>query len=478
MRGEEMEQWITLLDGGLRAHEAFRARFVKSEEGCINGKRMLCRTYQGNCFFAEIVFSTSGVAPGVRNLLECRILCHQRDLLRVPLSRLAGFVKGDWHFYDYPFIATGEQFEEALRELLDALVDLAPQFSAFFCDGERKEAFYKELIEEVNRDCGEELFSLEGGLPLPDSAHEDGYITRMITVFFGMRLATKLTRPFTFFFEDRPARALQGMHGYSAKDGEMRRLMDLPTEQIHFSALQKQLFVLSRRPNKLIVLPLLFLAILLTSLFCAPIFAAVCGGIYAYFAGAFSSGVLYNTALGAEWYAFLVCPALFAGFIYLCFDMRLLFRMLYKKKDYKQYMSALIGKGERALTRIVGCLMLSGLLILSALQGSFGVRFEEERFTDNSEYLSLTGQHYTYEQIKEAAYVKKRPIGLKEENKDYASVILTLADGKVIDLYDFCTDLETTERVLPLLEKKGVPVTQYETLSDYQKTVEKNDEAL
>lgn len=473
-----MEQWIALLDGGLRAHEAFRARFVKTEEGSINGKRMLCRTYQGNCFFAQIVFSTSGVAPGVRNLLECRILSHRKDLLRVPFSRLAGFVRGDWHFYDYPFIATKEQFEAALRELLDALTDLSGLFTSFFCDAERRGAFYQELIEEINRDCGEELFSLEGGLPLPKREHEDGYITRMLTVFFGMRLATKLTRPFTFFLEDRPARALQGMHGYSAKDGELRRLMDLPTEQICFTALQKQLFLMSRRPNKLIVLPLLFLAILFSSLFCAPILSAVCGGIYAYFAGAFSSGVLYNTALGAEWYAFLVCPALFAGFIYLSFDMRLLFRMLYKKKDYKQYMAALIGKGERAATRIVGCLMLSGLLIFSALQGSFGVRFEEERFTDNSEYFSLTGQHYTYEQIKEAAYVKKRPIGLKEENKDYASVILTLADGKVIDLYDFCTDLETTGKLLPLLEEKGIAVTEYETLDDYRKTVEQNNEAL
>ncbi|MBQ8912240.1 MAG: hypothetical protein IJY89_06705, partial [Clostridia bacterium] len=96
-------------------------------------------------------------------------------------------------------------------------------------------------------------------------------------------------------------------------------------------------------------------------------------------------------------------------------------------------------------------------------------------FTDNRSYFQMEGAHYVYDHIHEAALVEKRPVGLSEKETLYPSVILLLKDGTVIDLYDFCTEKQTTDKIVPLLTDRGVTIVEYPTLADFHKAHPKEE---
>lgn len=470
-----MEELVKNLDEQLKSSAFLRRQFVKLEPPTADSSKRVSRLYQGSCFLALFLFSSSGAAPGVRNLLECRILTHKDALLFLPLSRLGLFLEEKFTFCEYPFIATADQMQKAVKELLETLEELTPKINDFFCDPSKKVLFFKELTDELHRDCGEELFIYQNGHCLPKEEYDPLYISKMLSIWYGMRLAARMTKPFCLFFENQPGNALAGIAAYGQKDGELRCLAELPLERICFSPLQKELFLLSRRPNRLSVLPLVALAVVGCSLLLAPLLAGICFLMYQWGAGAFSGDLLYHTSLGGEQYAFLIFPAMMSGILWLCFDTKPLFRLLYGKKLYKAYAKALTSSLEKRLTGILGCLMLSALLAFSFLQGHHGVAFEKDRFTDNRSYFQMEGAHYVYDHIHEAALVAARPMGLSEKNSDYKSVILLLKDGTVIDLYDSCTEKQTVDKIVPLLTDRGVTITEYPTLEDYYKVHPKEE---
>lgn len=470
-----MEELVKMLDERLKKDLFLRGSFKRVDPPVPDSGKRVTRLYRGSCFFAQFVFSSSGTAPGVRNLLECRILTHKDALLFLPLSRLACFLEERYRFCDYPFIATPKQMEGAAGELLTILAELTPQINDFFCDGQKKAAFFEELLSEFHRDCGEELFLYRNGHCLPKEEYDPGYILKMLSLWHGMRLASRLTRPFCLFFEGQPDRALEGIGAYADKDQELRRITELPPQALCFSPLQKELFLLSRRPNRLSVLPLVALSVIGCSLLLGPLLAGVCYLLYLWGAGGFSPEILYHTSLGPEQFAFLVLPAMIAGVLWLCFDTTPLYRLLYPKGLYKYYARTLSSPLEKRITGILGCLILSALLIFSFLQGHHGVSFEKERFTDNRSYFQMEGAHYVYDHIHEAALVEKRPVGLSEKETLYPSVILLLKDGTVIDLYDFCTEKQTTDKIVPLLTDRGVTIVEYPTLADFHKAHPKEE---
>jgi hypothetical protein len=263
--------------------------------------------------------------------------------------------------------------EEAVKELLEILEAYTPKIADFFCNPSKKEQFFKELIGEIHRDCGEEVFLYQNGHCFPKEDYDPRYLSKMLSLWYGMRKASRLTKPFCLFFQDAPQRALEELAAYGQKDGELARLCDLPLENIHFSPLQKQLYQLSRRPNRLTVLPFLLLAMLGCSLLLGPILAGACYLFYLLGADAFAGDLLYNTSLGGEQFAFLILPVALSGVLWLCFDTKPLYRLLYNKKIYKAYATTLSSSLEKRLTGIVGCIILSLLLTVSFLQGHQGV---------------------------------------------------------------------------------------------------------
>ena len=464
-----MKKLVTVLDRCLHDSAYLRRNFTKIEPKAPDNRKRVSRLYEGRCYLLSFTFSCSGSAPGVRNMLECRLLTHRDSFLPLPLSRVLSFGGDRYIHTDYPFIATADQMERAILELLAILEENSSYLTSFFCSGPQKELFFKELLGEIHRDCGEEPFVYSNGHCFVKEDYDPRYLSRMLFIWFGMRKSARLTEPFCHFYKDRPDLALEGLASCSDKDGELLRMLDLPAEKIVFSSLQKELYLLSRRPNRLTVLPYLLLSMVGCSLLLGPLLAGLCYLVYLFAAGAFSEDLLYHTSLGGEQYAFLILPAFAAGILWLCFDNRPLFFLLYNKRIYKDYAAALSSSLERTVIGGLGCVILSLLLVFSFLQGNYGVRFEKERFTDHSGYFQTEGEHYLYRQIKEAAFIKKRPVGPSEKPTEYASVILVLEDGKILDLYDFATASGAENKILPLLKEQQVPITQYETLEEFYK---------
>ena len=450
-----MAELLKVFDEKLKKSPFLRRAAVKGEAPPARGAKAVGRLYRMRGYSALFVFSFKGAAPGVRNFLECRIYENDKDALYIPLSRLTGMITEGYRYLEYPFIATEEQMGQALDELLAALEELEPAITSFFREGEKKAQLYGELVDEVNRYCGEKLFSYEGRVILNDEEVDPRALERMLRFFYAYRISSAVAGPFSDFLNGRPVKALDGLAAARRPDGETVRLVALSYDQVAVSDLQKRLFALNKRQNGLMALPAIFLAAAGCALLLGPLLALVCALVYYASAGGFDPEVLIHTARNTEQLAYLSAPLLFSGILWLCFDVRPLFFLLYGKKSYKDYACALHTGFERRATGIVGALLLAGMLSLSFMIGRCGVAFKENYFVDQNSFFSLESVNYTYDKIEQAALIGGR------YSSEQDTLVLVLKDGQVVDLYGRPSSAQLEGQILPLLEEKGVKIEKY-----------------
>lgn len=445
-----METLVEILDEKLKKSAFLRRAAVKGEVQMPDSSKRISRFYRFKGYCALIIFSFRGVAPGVRNFLECRLFENEKDLLYIPLSRLTPVLTDGYRYLEYPYVATKEQMAEAMDQLLSNLEELDPAISSFFRGGADKARVYTQLVDEVNAYCGEKVLLYNGRVAPADEEIELRALYKMLRFFYASRIAERIAGPFNGFFYDRPVHAMDAMAAHQRRDGEIESILSLSADRVQISSLQKQLYLLAKRQSGVAILPALLLSILGCTLLLGPVLALFCLALYYFAAGGFDSSVLYHTALQGEYYLFALLPLFFSGFLWLSFDDRPVFFLLYGKKRFKDYAAALHSPGERRATGIVGSLILSGLIVISFLSGRCGVAFKEDHFEDQSSYFSLESTNYSYDKIKEAA-----TLGAFEETDDV--LLLILEDGRGL----YLGRAEEHAPLLKLLEEKQVPFTEY-----------------
>lgn len=450
-----MAELVKILDEKLKKSPFLRREGVKGEAPVSSGRKAVCRLYRMRGYCALFVFSFSGAAPGVRNFLECRIYEHEKDLLYIPLSKLTGMITEGYRYLEYPYIATEEQMAGAMDELLSALEELTPAITAFFSDRSMKDQIYFELVEEANRYCGEKVLDYNGTVSVADEEVEQRALLKMLRFFYSYRVSGMLVGPFAEFLCGRPLRAQSGLAANRRPDGETVRLVATPQGQVVVSDLQKRLFSLYKRQNGLMVLPALFLSVAGCTLLLAPLLTLFCGLIYYASSGGFDPEVLTHTARNMEQFAYLAAPLLLSGLLWLCFDVRPLFFLLYGKRSYKDYAATLHTGFERRITGVVGAVLLALLITLSVLTGRLGVVFTENYFVDQNSFFSLESVNYTYDKIEQAALIGGRYSSAQD------ALMLVLKDGRVVDLYGRPSRAQLEGQILPLLEDKGVKIEKY-----------------
>ncbi len=419
-------------------------------------------------FRADFAFLLKGGAPGVKNLLTVRILQSENSPLYLSLWEVMLSIFPDRYIhYDYPFIAAEDQLRAVLEELHRTFGEALPHLEAYFSSSENRRTLFGERAEEINRYFKEKHLIYNGKAYMPNEEFGYGdqtYASKIVTYFGKIKNAFYFTPPFTYFYESKPQKALEKMRRAADRDALIGKLLDVHTDNIFFTPLQKELYLLSRKPNRLSVLPKILLTFLLTGA------ATVIPGslffflIYSIAAGAFDSSTVFSTALSPEQLGFLTIPVLFLGYISLCFDQRLIYRFCYPKKLYKSY-AAMFTRGEQKFLRFFGSIALSAVIILTVLMGGATVRFEKECIADGSAFFSLAETRYLYAQIEKAGWVENR-----DENGrliSEAHLVLQMNDGKVLDLSVYADKENIDKKILPLLKEHQIEILHYDSYKEF-----------
>lgn len=135
------------------------------------------------------------------------------------------------------------------------------------------------------------------------------------------------------------------------------------------------------------------------------------------------------------------------------------FRLLFKK-DYESYREMdYIQNGGGADKFMKGFLAVIVAVCIAGcvLCANWNLNFMSDGFEDNSEFFSLKGTYYDYEQVERVFYRPDRVNGLGE-TLDMPSYVLVLQDGTEIDLYEHGEITDYEETLLELFRSKGIAV--------------------
>ncbi len=165
--------------------------------------------------------------------------------------------------------------------------------------------------------------------------------------------------------------------------------------------------------------------------------------------------------LGVE-YNWIYCITLgFFTAIGVSYFTRFKFYKLFNKKGYESYVklsSMQNGKGAdrfmKALTYIIFCVCV----LMSVLLCKWNINFTESGVIDNTKFLSMRGEYFTYEEIERVYYLPERTNDFGDV-LDFPSYVMVVG-GKEIDFYDFADIADYEQVLLALLESKGVKVEE------------------
>ena len=129
-------------------------------------------------------------------------------------------------------------------------------------------------------------------------------------------------------------------------------------------------------------------------------------------------------------------------------------------KDYEKFCATdQVNNGKGADQLIKGMLVV---LVVCSLVGTvlftrFGIKFLDDGFVDNTNFFSVRGQYYKYEDIERVYYMPNRVNGFGE-TIEYPSYVIVFKDGREIDLYAYDEIENYEEPLFEHLQKKGVRV--------------------
>ena len=96
-------------------------------------------------------------------------------------------------------------------------------------------------------------------------------------------------------------------------------------------------------------------------------------------------------------------------------------------------------------------------LVFLLLTSKWNINFTQNGIIDNSDFFSISGEAYSYSDVKKVYYKSSRVNALGEK-LEFPSYVMILNNGKEIDFYEF-DEIESYEKeLLELLKKKGVSI--------------------
>ena len=412
----------------------------------------------------DFVLYRKGPTPGLSNSLECRLRQRGEEALSLPLSYVLLKIRPQTYTCTrYPFIAIERQLKEAVAELWAVFTQNQSLLRSYLSDDRNRQNLFGEIAGKINDYAGDSILIRQDGVFVPDGDFDAQDVQKTLSFFYMCWMTDFFIPPLVHFFGVPPQRPRKPV---LPDNPEAELLKALPEEAVFYSPLQKELYLNSRKANRISSLPKFFGAVFLNTLMVGLPVLLVCLLLYLFCAGKFNSEVLYSTSLGGQIFC-LSLPLFFSGYIALLFDRRTLYRFIYGKQNALGYAEMESTVSRRAYG-IFASLLTSLLLVFTILMGNYTVRLENSRLVDCSDPFSLKERAYSYEDIQEAALVAQRiaPDGHVLQSPHF---ILRMKNGSQIDLYPLASPEECREKIRPILEEKNVFIREYEKESDFQR---------
>lgn len=201
------------------------------------------------------------------------------------------------------------------------------------------------------------------------------------------------------------------------------------------------------------ILPLIVSSVVLSVLF----YAVYTGAYYASLR-LINLGALYVT--GMEWShtAPLILPALLTGVaLTFCFRRRLYRLVLRKRAEHLIEYDAILNTGMAF--RMMGALTIVAVavsLLFTLMSANNNVAFYEDTVTNRSARGALSGESFSYGEIKEVLVLR----GHRPDGSVFTKFALMTRNNGGLELSDYMSEQEFETKLLPLLQDKGISVTR------------------
>lgn len=427
----------------------------KGEENAENLKALSAKISY-NSFIIEFKYTAKSFLSVVSSILECYVYLGKGELeAAIPLPMLLDYCDVDEPTpLCIPMIASPEAMREAFEHIGETLVASLAVLTAVCDDGQRKNAVFSAFCSEAN---------FQFGLGLDEPIAVDGengilpYLNEGLYSFFTLRLCA------SHFIN-----AINGEHSIALKQlkkvkkplGYEKRVLklwkqgasvkELPHVQKYVKTLNK-----SGAPNASIKE---FVAFFTSWIILTAAFSVVYLGLYFLLLEIEGrESVLIVGALSNIPYCILFA---FLSAIATSYFARFLFYRVMFPKQYETYRAADYVQNRKSDDKLMRGLLI--VITVAAIVGSvflskWNVNFKQNGFVDNSELLSLKGTYYSYDEIDRVYYKPDRVNGFGK-TIPYGSWVLKMRDGREIDLYELDAEEDYEDKLIPLLEDKGILV--------------------
>ncbi len=414
----------------------------KGSEASQNLKCFFAKIYY-NSFYVKFTYSAHGTLGVVNSILGCSVCLDKNGSSReIPLPLMSDYL--DYDITSPMFIPniTDEEIERAFDSIGYVVIVLLPEFSRMGYD----ENFKTEILDKYTEEM-KYIFDVDNLDNIIDYYFYDFFVLRFTTDGFDCYLKNdiekackklgKIKKPTGY--ERRFLNALcSGMYEKcEAVPKDIAYIGDnasTPKDDMkEFFVMFASWFILT--PLTLAVYLLIFFIVFLME----------------------SRNSVY--IMGTEYNVFW---CLFLGFftaIAVSYFTRFKFYKLFNKKGYEKYFKVSNmqnGKGAdrfmKGFTYIIFCVSV----VMSVLLCKWNINFTENGVIDNTEFFSLRGEYYAYEEIEKVYYLPQRTNDLGDvlEFPSYVMVV----DGREIDFYEFADIEDYEDELLPFLQKKGVKI--------------------
>ncbi|MDD2361958.1 MAG: hypothetical protein PHH84_03225, partial [Oscillospiraceae bacterium] len=155
-------------------------------------------------------------------------------------------------------------------------------------------------------------------------------------------------------------------------------------------------------------------------------------------------------------------PAMICGIPMLYFQSKRFYKLFFKK-NYEQMAALDNAVNSRSTHRFMRALMgvlVACSVVFLALTAHQNIKLTETGFYDNTNFWSLQGEYYSYDEVDKLHYREQTPSGYGDM-LDIPSYVILLKNGEELDPYRFDSN---DEKFLDVFRKKGVLVYRSQKL--------------
>lgn len=391
-----------------------------------------------NSYILLLKYTAHGLLSTVNSILECLVFFEKsNNAVCYPLSTVLDFLEFDsLDIVTIPNIIS----DNAMEQAFDVLFNTISKYQSRFVDL----SFNTEMKAELINKFKNEIMTYYNLKSLSDddfSFYLDSYYSWITN--------RSVSPPFIHLLKGDHSKALRKLKKLKNKSGYENRIVDFISENKELNIKSTDASLSSAKELTVIILSFYFLAIAWSPAFLL---------LYLFFMQFESFNSIYLLGPISN-IPFVVLPSLLMGIVSSYFTRNKAIKLLFKK-NYKAYLhqdyitnshnSDKFIKGLFKLLLVV-CITITFFMVKS------NIKFTDNGFYDNTDFLSLQGKFYSYEQVDKVYYKPNRINGF-DQNLEFPSYVIVLTNGEEIDLYEF-EEIKTTEKkLIPLLTEKNIKI--------------------